>query len=104
MFIQEQDFNLSIMKYLIIGVFLLCSIACFSQKPDSVQSDSQKKIYRASATRINDLVRTNPNEIKSKKGKAISDDKGLYFINPMGKDKNKSTQIWTQGETESNSV
>jgi len=27
--------------------------------------------------------------------------KGLYFINPMGEEKNKPIQIWTQGETES---
>ena len=26
-----------------------------------------------------------------------------YFINPLGKEKNKPTQIWTQGETEANS-
>lgn len=30
--------------------------------------------------------------------------KGMYFINPEGKDKNKPTQIWTQGEPESNSA
>lgn len=30
--------------------------------------------------------------------------KGLFFINPKGEDKNKPIQIWTQGETESNSV
>ncbi|MCX6329628.1 MAG: M1 family aminopeptidase [Bacteroidia bacterium] len=30
--------------------------------------------------------------------------KGLYFVNPLGKDKNKPTQVWTQGETESNSA
>ena len=35
---------------------------------------------------------------------AINDDKGLYFINPKGEDSTKPTQIWTQGETESNSV
>lgn len=35
---------------------------------------------------------------------AIIDDKGLYFINPLGKDPDKPTQIWTQGETQSNSV
>ncbi len=35
---------------------------------------------------------------------AITDDKGLYFINPKGEDKNKPIEIWTQGETESNSV
>ena len=45
-----------------------------------------------------------PNEIKSKGSAAITDDKGLYFINPTGAEPNKPTQIWTQGETESNSV
>lgn len=34
---------------------------------------------------------------------AIKDDKGLYFINTDHKEPNKPTQIWTQGETESNS-
>lgn len=45
-----------------------------------------------------------PNEIKDKGGKAIMDDKGLYFINAQGKETDKPTQIWTQGETESNSA
>ena len=35
---------------------------------------------------------------------AIMSDKGLYFINPKGEDKNKMPQIWTQGETEASSV
>ena len=35
---------------------------------------------------------------------AITSDKGLFFINPKGEDKSKMPQIWTQGETESNSV
>jgi aminopeptidase N len=30
--------------------------------------------------------------------------KGLFFINPLGETKDKPIQIWTQGETESNSV
>ncbi len=30
--------------------------------------------------------------------------KGMYFIDPLDKDKEKPTQIWTQGETESGSV
>lgn len=30
--------------------------------------------------------------------------KGMYFINPKGETKNKPTQIWTQGETESSSA
>ena len=45
-----------------------------------------------------------PNEVKVKGSAAINDAKGLYFINPKGEDKNKPIQIWTQGETEANSV
>lgn len=45
-----------------------------------------------------------PNEVKVKGSNAITDAKGLYFINPKGEDKDKPTQIWTQGETEANSV
>ncbi len=33
----------------------------------------------------------------------VNDKKGLYFINPQGLEKGKPTQIWTHGETESNS-
>ena len=46
-----------------------------------------------------------PDEYQAKYG---TDDflgiKGMYFINPRGEEKDKPTQIWTQGETESNSV
>jgi aminopeptidase N len=176
------------MKNILIGVLLLCSLVSFSQKPDSVKTESWKSIYRASSTKINDLVNTKldvrfdyskswmyakvwitlhphfypadsltldakcmninevsivkgsksfplkyrydslnlyitldktykagenytvfinytakPNEIKRKGSAAISGGKGLYFINSLGKDKKKPTQIWTQGETESNS-
>jgi aminopeptidase N len=45
-----------------------------------------------------------PNEIKAQGSAAITDAKGLYFINPLGTVKDKPIQIWTQGETESNSV
>ncbi len=45
-----------------------------------------------------------PNDYKRPGSEAITDAKGLYFINPKGEDKNKPTEIWTQGETESNSV
>src|SRR5690349_4052350 len=45
-----------------------------------------------------------PNEIKVQGSAAITDARGLYFINPDGKEKNKPTEIWTQGETEANSV
>jgi aminopeptidase N len=45
-----------------------------------------------------------PNEFKTAGSAAITDAKGLYFINPTGEDKKKPTQIWTQGETEGTSV
>lgn len=45
-----------------------------------------------------------PNQLKAKGSAAINDAKGLYFINPDGKDKDKPVQIWTQGETESSSA
>lgn len=40
---------------------------------------------------------------KSGGSTAISDDKGLYFINTDGQSPSKPAHIWTQGETESNS-
>ncbi|MEQ1746087.1 MAG: M1 family metallopeptidase, partial [Saprospiraceae bacterium] len=45
-----------------------------------------------------------PDERESFGGSAaITSDKGLYFINADGADTSKPRQIWTQGETESNS-
>ncbi|HEY6503105.1 MAG TPA: M1 family metallopeptidase [Chitinophagaceae bacterium] len=45
-----------------------------------------------------------PDEVKVQGSAAINDAKGLYFINPKGEEKDKATQIWTQGETEATSV
>ncbi len=45
-----------------------------------------------------------PNEYQSVGSAAITDAKGLYFINPKEEEKDKPTQIWTQGETEASSV
>nr|WP_294996821.1 M1 family metallopeptidase [uncultured Sediminibacterium sp.] len=45
-----------------------------------------------------------PNEFRVAGSAAITDAKGLYFINPKGEEKDKPTQIWTQGETEATSV
>jgi aminopeptidase N len=44
-----------------------------------------------------------PNDLKIEGSAAITGAKGLYFINPKGEDEGP-TQIWTQGETESNSA
>lgn len=42
----------------------------------------------------------NPNSFHGG-SEAITEDKGLYFINPLGADSTKPIQVWTQGETES---
>ncbi|MFL3661938.1 MAG: M1 family aminopeptidase [Polaribacter sp.] len=44
-----------------------------------------------------------PEKVREKGSAAITAAKGLYFINADGSDKNKPTQIWTQGETEGSS-
>lgn len=44
-----------------------------------------------------------PNELPVGGSAAITQDKGLYFINPTNETPGKPQQIWTQGETESNS-
>lgn len=177
------------MKKVFFAGLLFISFICFSQEPDDHKPESWEKIYRATPTKINDLIHTKlevsfdftkswmygkawitlkphfyptdslnldakrmeikelsvvkagkriplkysydslnlyitldkkyksgetytvfidyiakPNDIKLKGSAAIFGAKGLYFINPLGTEKNKPTQIWTQGETESNSA
>ncbi|MET3115061.1 aminopeptidase N [Pedobacter sp. CG_S7] len=45
-----------------------------------------------------------PEELKVKGSAAITDAKGLYFINPDSAIARKPVQIWTQGETEASSA
>jgi aminopeptidase N len=45
-----------------------------------------------------------PDELEVEGGRAITDAKGLYFINPDSTEVSKPTQVWTQGQPESNSV
>src|SRR5690554_2194528 len=45
-----------------------------------------------------------PEEKEIEGSSAISSDKGLYFINPKGENKNQMPHIWTQGEPEASSV
>lgn len=45
-----------------------------------------------------------PNENLDRGGTAITSEKGLFFIDPLGIDPDLPTQIWSQGETEFNSA
>lgn len=44
-----------------------------------------------------------PSKVKQSGSEAITSAKGLYFINPKGENTERTTQIWTQGETEASS-
>ena len=177
------------MRKLSTVVLVLCLAKGFAQTGEAPKDESWKKIYRATATKINDLVHTKveakfdyvkcymygkawitlkphfyatdslsldakgmninkvelvsigkniplkynydssflkiqldktykmgekytiyidyvakPNELKETGSAAINDARGLYFINPKGEDTTKPIEIWTQGETEANSV
>lgn len=177
-------------RLLIFSLFLAFGIISQAQNPGPKSDDSWKKIYRETATRINDLVHTKlevkpdfskaylygkawitltphfyptdsltldakgmefktvalvkgtqklplkytyddwqlkinldktykakekytlyieytakPDEFEARYAEqAMLGIKGMYFINPKGETKNKPTQIWTQGETESSSA
>lgn len=45
-----------------------------------------------------------PNEFETEGGSAITENKGLYFINPDSSIVGKPTQVWSQGQPEANSV
>ncbi|MGB1283354.1 MAG: M1 family aminopeptidase [Polaribacter sp.] len=63
--------------------------------PKKYQKDEEFTLYIKYTAR--------PEKVKQKGSAAITSAKGLYFINADGLDKNKPTQIWTQGETEASS-
>ncbi|WP_299104827.1 M1 family metallopeptidase [uncultured Tenacibaculum sp.] len=62
-----------------------------------------KKYTRTEEFTIYIKYTARPERVKQKGSAAITDAKGLYFINPKGLEKDKPTQIWTQGETEASS-
>jgi aminopeptidase N len=62
-----------------------------------------KKYSKEEAFTVYIKYTARPEKVKEKGSAAITSAKGLYFINADGADKNKPTQIWTQGETEGSS-
>jgi aminopeptidase N len=62
------------------------------------------KLYsRVETYRVKIDYTAKPDELEVIGGQAITDAKGLYFINADSSDVNKPTQVWTQGQPESNS-
>lgn len=81
------------------------------QTPLSYKYDNNKDLYITldREYQVGELFRlyitytAKPNELPLGGSAAITADKGLYFINPLGEEQGKPQQIWTQGETESSS-
>ncbi|MGS0749150.1 M1 family metallopeptidase [Halpernia sp. GG3] len=76
----------------------------FDYKNDILKINLDKTYDRNQDYTVYIKYTARPNEVKSGGSAAITDNKGLYFINPQGKDPDKPTEIWTQGETESSSA
>jgi aminopeptidase N len=66
--------------------------------------DLDKEYTRNDTLKIFIDYTAKPDELTEGGSDAISSDKGLYFINPRGEEKDKPQQIWTQGETQSSSA
>lgn len=89
-------------------------VRILDREGDEIQNlvDYNKKVFRLKLERLiqpdeevkleMDYV-AHPDEAENKNGRAIRDDKGLYFINTDKREAYQPMQLWTQGETESNS-
>lgn len=76
----------------------------YKYENDSIKILLNKKISSAETLLVTIDYIAQPEKISTSGSAAIQSDKGLYFINPLGKIPGKMPQIWTQGETQSNSV
>lgn len=77
--------------------------AGFNYSEDELTVELDKTYKKGEEYTVYIKYTAKPEEIKQKGSENIKDAKGLYFIDPKEEDPNKPTQIWTQGETESNS-
>ena len=75
----------------------------YTYKDNQVTIDLGKKFTRNDKFTLYFEYTAKPNEGDQGGSEAITSDKGLFFINPDEAEPDKPRQIWTQGETESNS-
>lgn len=77
--------------------------AAYKYENDSIKITLDKEYKKGEVIHVYIDYIAKPDELKKGGSEAINEDKGLYFINPKGEDPKKMPQIWTQGETQSNS-
>jgi aminopeptidase N len=83
---------------------LKLNAAGYKYENDSLKINLGKVFTATEKFRVVIEYVSKPNELKESGSNAITSDKGLYFINPLGENRHKMPQIWTQGETQSNSA
>lgn len=75
----------------------------YTYKDNQVTIDLGKSYTRNDKYTVYIEYTAKPNEGEAGGSAAITSDKGFYFINPDESEPDKPRQLWTQGETESNS-
>jgi len=86
------------------GVSMNGKSVAFTYDSSQIRIKLDKKYTRTENYSVVVDYVSRPNDRALSGSAAITSDKGLYFINPKGEEKGKMPQIWTQGETEANSV
>ncbi len=76
----------------------------YKYENDSIKISLNKKYTSSQQLLATINYVAQPEKLKEGGSNAIQSDKGLYFINPKNEVPGKLPQIWTQGETQSNSV
>jgi aminopeptidase N len=74
----------------------------WSSDSTSIYVYFSRKLTRTDTLELEIVYTAFPERNLRSGGRAISGAQGFYFINPNGKEPNKPTQIWTQGETDFN--
>jgi len=82
----------------------LVSNTSYVYENDSIKINLGRKFTATEEYQVVIEYIAKPNELKKGGSNAITEDKGLYFINPSGENLFKMPQIWTQGETQSSSA
>ena len=88
--------------HLLVGAKEKTLVYAYDKRKLTITLDRQYPRAEAYQVRISYVAK--PNELAAGGSAAITASKGLYFINPLGTDKTKPRQLWTQGETEASSA
>ena len=102
-FYATSHFSLDAKAMIIHQVSFNNKILEYSYDDYKINIDLPKEFLKGEEFTIYIKYTARPEKVAQKGSAAITSAKGLYFINADGYDKNKPTQIWTQGETEASS-